>query len=138
MLIQGDVTPGGLLLDAVVRLSGSTLEFKGPFRAQIDTGASISVVTNEVYVQSSLPFLGRANVRTVGGDRMMVMSRIELGLMGEAGPFFFDTLVPVGVSAPVSDPNHLPACDILIGMNAISSGILTVDGPARTFAFEIA
>ena len=138
MLIQGDVTPGGLLLDAVVRLPGSVPEFEGPFRAQIDTGASISVVTNEVYLRSSLPFLGRANVRTVGGDRMMVMSRVELGLVGESGPFFLDTPVPVGVSAPVSDPNHLPAWDILIGMNAIGRGFLTVHGPARTFTFEIA
>ena len=136
--LDGRIERRRLVVELFVRAPDGA-DIDGPYRGMTDTGASVTVLANEVARNLALPDVGKGTVRGITGDEHARFVRLSIGVPGSTGaPYFLEDDVVAAVRRRVSDPNAVAPWDVLIGMDVIERGVLTVDGPAATFAFEIA
>lgn len=123
--IYGPIEPEGLLVSAGVSGAGWIATGNEPhpkaFRALIDTGATRSCISPAVVQAAALvPQKDARGVRTADGASKKSWYRVDLVLTLESYK-----VVLFNIEALSFEPGGGP-CDILIGMDVISQGVLTV------------
>ena len=139
MIVRG-VIENRKLLSAIymqdfARTGARLTELRGLF----DTGATRTLVTSNAVRASGLVPEGTLDVRGVNSAAHLAAVALQVGFMPEEGiaPYVLDAPLRAAVNRPPTDPNAADSYDVLIGMDVIERGVLTVDGPAGTFAFEV-
>ena len=100
-----------------------------------DIGSKQTLVYVPSYGALDAPPLGSFPVSGIGAEvtAKIYLARIELS----DTIAFDDLLVGVMVGNDAADDDSYEAADVIIGMDIIQNGVLTVDGPKREFTFEI-
>ena len=103
-------------------------------RGIIDTGADVTYVDASVIEQLQPPELpATAKVQTTTSGLVKCRGYVvAIGLVLDSGKPLF----PFDAIAVYVVPNPAKECDVLIGRDILSRGVLTYDGPAGTFTLS--
>lgn len=120
-----------MLVDVSVALANEPTNFL-PIRGLIDTGATVSLLREEALGTAMVPIVGKRQILGVSGSTRFPETFCSLMFSTSAGPYVIEEFkLPVKPRDP--DPNALATYDMLIGMDVIQQGHMTVDGPRRFF-----
>lgn len=108
-------------------------------RGLFDTGATRTLIVRRTAQAAGLTLEGSIDVRGVNSAARLPATAIQVGFVPEGGtaPYVLEAPLRAAVNRPQSDPNAAESYDVLIGMDLIGRSVLTVDGPASRFVFEI-
>jgi len=101
----------------------------------IDTGATTTSISSETAQKLNLVPIGMHNVMTAGGMqyRPSYLLRVGLANIGQTSQTF---LVPDNPINATEMPSHNFPFDVLIGMDIITQGILTVTSRRFEFTYK--
>ncbi|MEM9810688.1 MAG: hypothetical protein AAF788_05620 [Pseudomonadota bacterium] len=105
-------------------------------KALYDTGSTITVLREEILAEPPLKMLGYRDVLGVNGFGRYKTCLGALSLPTETGPYIIEDH-PIAIRPRDSDPNFHASFDMILGMDVIEKGVLTVDGPGAAFVFDI-
>ncbi len=137
------VLPDGLLMNAMIGLDvgrcqdlqviGQPIPRSVLVRGVLDTGADVTAVAPRVLQALGLSPSGSASTHTAGGLVFVNVYEISLSILHpiSSSPFF------TGSHLQVTELGHAaPSVEVLVGLDVLLQGVLTLDGPARTFALS--
>lgn len=132
-----DVAVVGVSLNATTRFPDdepSISVFGDPVRALVDTGATSTSISPEAVQRLGLQSIGKRDIMTANGPRRARAYNFRVALVGNspgASPFY---ILPRAIIGAELNSEKF-AFDILLGMDVISQGDLTIRRNG-TFTFE--